>query len=192
MKVMKNAFIKGINMFEKYVMIIRKRAHEYSKKYHIDYSELESQGFLIYCECLQNYDVSKSNFCTYLYIQLGRLNDFAKTYIRQKGFLIQDYYNKPALDDKIDFEENIQSIEYDLISCDDLLEIAKDELSSEAYELLVWILKREWEKDRKKKDRKIPNISSASRYFNKNRKFMEKIWDECKNFWSTEGLMLYV
>ena len=55
--------------FEKYVDLIRNRAWEYHEKTGVDYEELESQGFLIYCECLERYDISKSGFSTYLYIQ---------------------------------------------------------------------------------------------------------------------------
>lgn len=176
-----------MNSFEKYANLIRKRAHEYSDIYNVDYSELESQGFLIYCECLQDFDISKSSFCTHLYIQLNRLADFAKIYKRQSGVLIQDYYNNSE-NDQADLEEKIPSIEYDLLSRNDFLKEARKELSTEAYELLIWILKREWEK----KGRKIPNISMASKYFNKGRKVMKVIWNECETFWSVQGSMLYI
>ena len=52
--------------FDKFVDLIRKRAWEYSKKWGIEYSEMESQGYLIYCECLEKFDSNKARFSTYV------------------------------------------------------------------------------------------------------------------------------
>ena len=79
--------------FENYVNLIRKSAHFYANKHNIDYEEVEAQGFLIYCQCIKDYDISKSTFSTHLSWELKRLNDFCKTYKRQQGVLIEDYYN---------------------------------------------------------------------------------------------------
>ena len=121
--------------FEKYVDLIRNRAWEYHKKTGVDYEELESQGFLIYCECLEKYDISKSGFSTYLYIQLNRLGDFAKTYIRQKGVLIDDANTSDLKQsDKVvsygyKDEEKIYLVnKEDSVTQEDLLKFAKDNL----------------------------------------------------------------
>jgi hypothetical protein len=171
--------------FEKYVDLIRKRAHEYSEKYNIDYSEMESQGFLIYCECLEKYDPDKAKFTTYLYIQLNRLNDFAKTYKRQKGLYLQDYFNPEH--EVEDYEERMISKDYNSPQIIDFLTEAKKELSEEAFKLIVWIVKREWEG----KNRRIPTISMAMKYFNKTRQKIQELWNECGNFWLNQGLEFY-
>lgn len=173
------------SLFEKYVDLIRKRAHEYSKKHNIDYSEMESQGFLIYCECLEKYDPDKAKFTTYLYIQLNRLNDFAKTYKRQKGLYLQDYFNPEH--EVEDYEERMISKDYDLPKLKDFLNEAKEELSSDAFNLLLWILKREWQE----KNRKIPTITMAVKYFNTTRQKIQEVWEECRNFWLNQGLVFY-
>jgi len=177
-------------LFEKYADLIRKRAHEYSEKTGVDYKELESQGFLIYCECLQKFDISKSSFCTYLYIQLNRLGDYAKTYIRQQGVLIQDYYCNSNLDYSINKKNNYeQMIVARQISPTvfNLLNEAKQILSDNAYNLMEWIVSRVWERKNKRK----PTIQMAMRYFNLSKQAVEKMWEECGNFWNRKGFALY-
>lgn len=180
-------------LFQKYVNLIRKRAHGYSKKFGVDYYELESQGFLIFCECLEKYDVSKSaSFCTYLYTQLNRLGDYVKTYKRQEGYLMQDYFGFDRCDEDCeDCEENYEmtlpATEFspDVI---DLLKEAKESLSDAAYNLIVWIVERSWEC----KNKRTPTVSMASKYFRSSKQVMEKLWEECGNFWNSKGLQLYV
>lgn len=174
------------SLFEKYVKLIRKRAHDYSKKWKIQYSEMESQGFLIFCECLEKFDVTKASFCTYLYIQLNRLNDYGKTYRRQQGLSIQEYFNPDSQVE--DYEEVMVSTNYDLPSMQELLFLAEQELSSEAYKILVWILSREWER----KGRRKPTIAMAIKFFNQPRVIVEEFWNELKSFWLNQGVMLYV
>lgn len=174
-------------LFEKYANLIRKRAHEYSEKTGIDYSELESQGFLIYCECLEKFDPSKAQFTTYLYIQLNRLNDFAKTYKRQQGVCIQDYYSTNDCEvDENNYEEMLPS-RPDSPAVADFLNEAKEVLSNSAYELLVWIVGREWEG----KNRRTPTISMAVKYFHYTKQAVERAWEECRTFWQIQGSAFY-
>ena len=172
-------------LFEKYADLIRKRAHEYSEKYSVDYSELESQGFLIYCECLQKYDVTKSKFCTYLYIQLNRLGDFAKTYRRQKGVLIQDYYSENNTDER-DYEQELTARESSP-QLSELLKEAEQELSKNAFDVLVWIVKREWER----KQKRTPTILMAVKHFNCAKDIIEQAWKEIGVFWNRKGFAFY-
>lgn len=175
-------------LFEKYVNLVRSRAHEYAKSSGIDYDELESQGFLIYCECLEKYDISKSSFCTYLYIQLNRLGDFVKTYKRQKGFLIQDYYkNEADYDINNNYEEQIRSCNYILLGRNQILREAKKVLSKDAFKVICWILGRSWEM----KNRRKPTITMAMKHFNISKQAIEPLWEECKNFWLNESSVMY-
>ena len=187
------------NLFNKYVNLIKNRAWQCFKKTNIDYEDLEAQGFLIYCECLQKYDVSKSNFCTYLYIQLNKLYDFAKTVKRQKGLLINDFennklgslsiYNEIAItqNDNVKLKENIIISPNETISQEKLLEFGKEQLSDFAYRILEWLISRIWEGRYKK----TPTIKMASIYFNQSIDIISKYWEECKNFWNNSGKLLY-
>lgn len=173
--------------FEKYVNLIRQRAHEYADRFKVDYSEMESQGFLIYCECLEKFDITKSNFSTYLYIQLGRLGDFAKTYRRQQGFLIQDYYTN-VLDYEIgnDYETLIEQ-QKENPSLKLLLDDAKQVLSDNAFLLMKWILGRSWERKYKRK----PTLAMAVSRFNVPEQVIDRAWNECKEYWNKIGVELY-
>lgn len=177
-------------LFEKYVMMIRKRAHEYSKKYNIDYEELESQGYLIYCQCIEDYDFTKSQFGTYLYIQLNRIGDYAKTYNRQKGQELITYLAKgkviesPVERDRL--EEQLPARE-EQASLFDVLGIAKSVLSTDAYEVLKWILGRSWER----KGKRSPTVSMASKYFNIAKDEAQRLWNEIGNFWKYDGVTIF-
>lgn len=184
----KGVYMNGNNLFDKYVNLIRKRAWEYSKKYGIDFDEMESQGFLIYCECLKKYDITKSGFCTYLHIQLNRLNDFGLTYTRQRGSLIQDYFSSQDDFKEKNYEQEIES-KNDSLSMNELLEDAKESLSDEAFQLLTWIVKREWER----KNKRTPTIAMAVKKFqNVSKEIIEQAWNELSVFWNREGFAYYV
>ena len=163
--------------FEQYVNLIRKSAHFYASKYQIDYEEVEAQGLLIYCQCLKDYKVGQSSFSTHLSWELKRLNDFCKTYLRQQGDLIEDYYfnsddrNLSPIDIIPARNENPTLLE--------LLEIGLQYLSSEAYKLFNWILGRTWEQ----KGRLRPSITLAMNTFHYSREQATSLWNEIGNFY---------
>lgn len=181
-------------MFKKYVDLIRSRAWEYHNKTGVEYSELESQGYLIYCECLEKYDILKAGFSTYLYIQLNRLGDFARTYIRQKGCLIEDTETSDLKrSDKIVSYSYKDEDKIDILNREssetqkNLLKFAKDNLSLDAYSLLYWIVKRSWDNFHINK----PSIRIMCEKLNWERERVMKAFNECKDFWNNKGLALY-
>lgn len=163
--------------FEKYVNLIRKSAHFYASKWNIDYEEVEAQGFLIYCQCIEDYDVTQSKFSTHLSWELKRLNDFCKTYLRQQGDLIDDYYFNP--DDRNLSPIDIIPARNENITLAELLEIGSKYLSSEAYKLFNWILGRTWEQ----KGRLKPSITLAMNTFYYSREQATSLWNEIGNFY---------
>lgn len=171
--------------FEKHLNLIRKSAHFYATKWNIDYDEVEAQGFLIYCESIDTFDLSKGRFSTHLTWQLKRLNDFCRTYKRQKGELIEDYFRN---NDNSEMDSICDSIpaNSENITMMEILEIAIDYLSKEAYSMLKWILGRNWEM----KGRLKPSIPLAMSKFNYTRKQAEKIWNEIGVFYNTTLLSL--
>lgn len=165
------------NQFERYVNLIRKQAHFYAKRYGIEYEEVEAQGFLIYCQCLENYDVSRSEFSTHLSWELKRLNDFCKTYLRQRGNLIEDYFAQSA-DPDLSVIDIIPSYG-DNPTLSDLLAEGFKNLSSKAYRIFEWILSRDWER----KGRRRPSVTTVADVFHCTRKEAVKFWNEIGDFY---------
>lgn len=160
------------NHFEKYVNLIRKSAHYYSNMFNIEYEEVEAQGFLIYCQCVDNYDITKSTFSNHLTIELKRLKDYCESLCKH------EWHSAYSMNDdecKSDFEYN------ELPSMDKILEVASYSLSNMAYKVLEWILNRSWEK----KGRAKPTITNACDEFQVSNIIMKNIWEEIGNFYKT-------
>lgn len=175
------------NQFEKYVNLIRKSAYFYSKRYGIEYDEVESQGYLIYCECLNNYDIAKGNFSTYLTWQLKELNHWCKVYLKQKGNLIEDYYGKNLkTDDVFSVTEMIPARRDDNPTLNDLLNLALNNLSERAYEVFKWILSWTWVK----KGRMKPMLSTVVETFHCTRDEAKELWNEIGNFYRVSCVSL--
>jgi len=63
--------------------LIRKSAWYYAKKFNMEFEELESQGYLIFCQALEKFDESKgAKFSTFLCHQLRALKDHCVSEIR--------------------------------------------------------------------------------------------------------------
>lgn len=172
--------------FADYQKLIQKQAHAASSRYNVEYEDMEAQGYLIYCECVQNYDITKSSFTTYLYINLaGRLADYAITTIRQRGMNLHDMLNHGVDEDDIIDENNciLLSVSDSHVTMDDILDHARDNLSHDSYTIFEWILNRTWER----KGRRKPSIHSAMEVFGWKRTKMQRCWDECRAFWISEG-----
>lgn len=175
-------------LFDQYVNLIRKYAHYYSSKIGVDYSELESQGFLIYCMALKKYDATKgASFITYLVWRLRTLKDYAYMYKRQEGLRLDNLYLKETINynEQGNVENKIVSRETKP-TLSQLLEEAEQSLSPQAYDLIKWILEREWEKTANK-----PTIKQAMKKFDKTEWEIHKAWIECKKFWRNDGVKLY-
>lgn len=152
--------------FEKYQKLIRKRCWQYHKQYkgRIEYEEIEAQGYLLYCEALENYDITKSNFSTHLWWELGNLDSWCKTLVRRKEKNISIEDIKP-----------IPSFDKESFSIEELTEY----LSEKAIKVVKWILSREWENFHKTK----PTIKMACEKFKCSYPTMKKTWNEIENIW---------
>lgn len=156
--------------FEKYQKLIRKRCWQYHKQYKgkIEYEEIEAQGYLLYCEALENYDITKSNFSTHLWWKLGFLDSWCKTIVRrtEKNTEINEnnfYVNSEYDEYKLDFEDFIYN------------------LSEKATKVVKWILSREWEDFHKTK----PTIKMACEKFNCSYPTMKNIYNEIEKVFNT-------
>lgn len=168
--------------FEKYVNMIRKAAHIAAKSTGVEYEEIEAQGFLIYCECLEKFDVTKGvSFSTFLYTKLMTLAGDAR-YMGigySRGRKTESF---EAVCETTSFKGREENP-----TLENLLESAKFCLSVKAYDVMEWILKRTWETESIHK----PKISMVMQKFNIGRKLATKLWDECKLFWINQGCLLY-
>ena len=165
--------------FENYVNMIRKASWVISKKYNIDYDELEAQGYLIYCMALETYDLSKSSFSTYLFVQLrGRLKDYAEqlknTNKKENGVVYELNEDEYKLDP---FLLSCESVNYELEN--DFIEKACKTLDADSLKVIKYLISFEWLKQNRRK----PTVSDVMRKFNINRDYANFLWNNCRNFW---------
>ena len=101
--------------------------------------------------------------------------------------------NMRSNDDNFEFdnyedEEKIDLInKEDSITQEDLLKFAKDNLSLDAYSLIYWIIKRTWDNFHRNK----PSIKLICEKLNWERERVIRAFNECKQFWNTQGIYLY-
>jgi hypothetical protein len=69
--------------FNQFRPMVEKAVWKYSKKYHLDFAEIEGQGYLIFCEALEKLDPSKASFSTYLFNELDRLDGYCRKEYRK-------------------------------------------------------------------------------------------------------------
>jgi hypothetical protein len=69
--------------FNQFRPMVEKAVRKYSKKYHLDFTEIEGQGYLIFCEALEKLDPSKASFFTYLFNELDRLDQYCRKEYRK-------------------------------------------------------------------------------------------------------------
>ena len=170
-----------MSQFDKYVNLIRKYAHHYAEhtKYasYVEYEDVEAQGFLIYCEALESYDITKGSFSTHLCTQLGRLDHYCYNVARHGE---RKFYENECDEGSYDSMENMSADA--LPSRDNFLEMGRICLSSMAYKVFEWILGRSWET----KSRHKATIMDASKAFNVSYREMRKIWGEIEDFYKRE------
>ena len=165
--------------FEKYANMCRKLAWKYSDARKMNYEDFEQESFLIYCECLEKFDVTKSSFSTYLFINLdGRLKSFKEKNDREFRYLQED---ERVFDDKEYFNTDMEP------SIPELLESARQVLSDVAYKLVEYILSRNWEGGWYKNF----NKKVAKKFLNLSEEGLKPVWNECSNWWNESAVNLF-
>lgn len=175
--------------YEDYANMIKKKARDFSKSYNVPYEELYSEGNLIYCECLENFDILKASFSTFFYMTLNfKLSDFCKHYNKQIDESLHDVLNGNESDDELDENNSKCLCCYDnSVSEQNLLDDAKSHLSDMAYTILNYILSRKWEI----KGRIKPCKTTVAKALNTSAYLLTPAWEELANYWNTEGIALY-
>ena len=174
--------------FDDYVRMVRKMAHFYAKCYHMDYEDVESQGFLIYCVSLEKYKKGKASFSTHLYINLrGRLKDYCEQVKCRK---CNDVSLNALLES--DFEHGLEKdcfpAREEGPSDEQFLLYAELYLSSSAYKVLKWLLTNRLSEFRSKTN---PALKSISKKLNIKYLTLDLIWQEITDFWNIRGAAFY-
>lgn len=167
-------------MFDKYVKMIQKKAWEVSKNTGYDYEDIEAEGFKLYCEALKTWNPDKSSFSTHLHNYLMQLSCYPL-------WVAPGYQRGREVGELSETAEKKLESKYNSIQLYDILDCAKEILTSTSYNIIKWILERSWESDSVHK----PNISMCCRMLNLQRKEVEVAWAEIKNFWKNEGTLLF-
>lgn len=169
-----------MNMFDKYVRLIRKTAGNYARLYKLPYEDVEAQAFLIYCETLEKYDVSSGvQFITFLYIRLKSLGDYCKAEIKKNNFEI---YGADYDFEKVEKTESLK--------LRDFLAVAKEMLTIEAYDVLNWLVSFEWNDENHIYSCK-PTVTRVMKKYHYSRQKSIRLWNEIKAFWNFDGYALY-
>jgi hypothetical protein len=137
--------------FNQFRSMVEKAVWKYSRKYHLDYSEVQGQGYLIFCEALEKLNPDKASFSTYLFNELNRLDNYCKCEYRKnkksvqrikhnhiRGYGHNIFINRLYVEETIKydykvFEKVLNKIDYEI------------SLSDDAKDILQYILLREWE-----------------------------------------------
>lgn len=178
-----------LDLYNKYILMVQKRAHDCAKKYHYDYEEAEAQGLYIFWRCVEMYDASKHvSFSTFLYKWLSSLYDYIRHDIRNQGISFEKYIlgfdsaTNELENDKFELEQN----NYNNPTLIDFLKTSKELLSVEAFIVLKWILNHDWENEFSKISR-----SAINKKFKYSYNKTKEIWEEIKIFWNSYGLEFY-
>lgn len=177
-----------VDLYNKYILMVQKRAHDCVKKFNYDYEEAEAQALYIFWRCVEMYDVSKSSFSTFLYTWLNSIYDYIKHDLKNQGISFEKYilgYDSESSEienDKFEIGQN----NYNNPTLIDFLKASKEILSVEAFLVLKWILNRDWENE-------FPKISRSaiSKKFKYSYNKTKEIWEEIKKFWNSFGVEFY-
>jgi DNA-directed RNA polymerase specialized sigma subunit len=157
---------------------------ECKKRPDLEFDDILGEAMCIYSTCLTTYKESKGmKFSTYLYQNLyQRLIDY--TMFTMRKYTHYEDFNIVGKDGSMkQYEETIVSPEYD-INNEELLASAKDELSYEAFQVLKYILSREWEGPRQKQK---PTDAYLAKHFGYSLDLVKSVMYEIKRFWNNVG-----
>jgi hypothetical protein len=179
--------------FNQFRPMVERAVWKYSKKYHLDYLEVQGQGYLIFCEALEKLNPDKASFSTYLFNELNRLDNYCKCEYRKnkksvqrikqnhiRGYGHNIFINRLYVEETIKydykvFEKVLNKIDYEI------------SLSDDAKDILQYILSKEWEDVNVNW---IPRFSYIKKvYINKGWKGNRIInsWNEIKLWWQSSN-----
>ena len=187
--------LKAKIKFDDYVDMVRNRAHYYARCFHIDYEDVEAEGFCIYCLTINNFNKKKASFSTYLYQNLsGYLLAYCKRKMEKEHLdssldelLIPKLMrNSGAIDADLDFD--IFPAREGGPTKEQLLSYAECYLSTNAFNILKWILNEGLTGFRSKT---CPSFNSISQRLSIDLLTLKLAWQELTDFWNWRGAAFY-
>jgi hypothetical protein len=176
-------------VYDKYLSeyhnMLYKRAHEVSAKYKVEFSEVLSDAYEIFCKAVNTYDDSIASFSTHLCCRLDATMNKSRT--RRKimksevppvnfageSDSIYPQYNEVGTDLIMDDQH------YEIYKCIDRLESAL-ELSDDAQQIIEFLLSREWETPGI--NNRVPRFSATRQWVRRELKWPNKriigAWNE--------------
>jgi len=169
--------------FDDYVNMIKKWARFCSKRYKIEYEEVEAVGFEIYCIAIKKFNPAKASFSTYLYQRLwGDMQWYCISHNKK-------YFEQINIEPIEEYEEDLAAQVNP--TADEFLEFAKSWLSPAGYDLLIWILDREWIFCSGDRVKTKPSVTTVCKFFNTTSELIKPLWEELREFWELEGREFY-
>jgi len=159
---------------KQYEPMLNSQAAFYAKKYKLDFDEVKSQAYLIFCETLEKYDNRKASFTTFLYARLHDLNRLAYSESASRIF-----YDSGETDfDKIPFTyfSNYSPVEK-----------AKGKISPDAFTTIKVIASGQLYKPEHQHGRgRAGSMGEISKRFNWSTEYTKRIFEEIKIWWRKE------
>lgn len=157
--------------FRQFQPMIESFVWKYSRRYrNLEYSDIQSQAYLIFCKTVDSFNPTISTFSTYLYSRLRGLNNYCKTMTRRNHLEYLDIV------EKYDFNKFCNTIEL----IDNSLE-----LSNDARKVLNYLLKRYW--DYPGNERSKPGLFTVYRWYhymyNWSYGRVKVAWEELELWW---------
>lgn len=123
--------VKKTKLFEQYESMINFFAWRATKLYHLEFEEVQAQCYLLFCEAMNRFDRTKGSPSTFFYISMKPIYGWA--WNEKKKYL---HYSFETFEPSYDFDAFSKVV--------DLMEF-KRLLSSDAKELLDFLLEGEWD-----------------------------------------------
>jgi hypothetical protein len=173
--------------------MVEKAVWKYSKKYPLDYSEVQGQGYLIFCEALEKLDPQKASFSTYLYNELNRLDNYCRCEYRknlksvqrikhskQRGYGHNLFINRIYTDERMEYSYSIFSkvlnkLDYEI------------SLSDDAKKIVQYIVSREWENVGVNWKPKLSHIQEKYQKEGWDISRIKKTWNEIREWWQSSN-----
>jgi RNA polymerase sigma factor (sigma-70 family) len=112
-------------LFNQYENMIYKQSWHYANKFNLDYNDVQSEAFIIFCKAVESFDERQAQFSTYLYNKLKSLTQICMKE-KNRGVRVPIRKFKELLFVDI---ENTAELEYENSSFEEILfnELAEEE-----------------------------------------------------------------
>lgn len=158
-------------------------AYRLSKKYKMEYDEIQSKVYLKFCEIIDKYDKNRSQIYTFLKNQLQNINNELKSEINKKN-------NFHDVSIEILEYSNVEEYKNRFIKIIEFYESYRTELSERAKIILEYILDAPIGGVNRK-----PSKYSVQKYCCKllgwKSKIFEKVWEEIRIWWNNNDFAYY-